>query len=180
MMKVGFIGLGKLGLPCAEAIAQKGHDVTGYDVVERTSDYVKVRSSIKECVWDRDIVFIAVPTPHNRDYDGSYPTSHLDPKDFEYDIVKQCVQDTDRHLNNRQLLVLISTVLPGTVRNHIVPLIQNSRFVYNPYLIAMGSVAWDMVNPEMVMIGTEDGSLTGDAKELVDFYKTIMEFKPRY
>ncbi len=180
MMKVGFIGLGKLGLPCAEAIAQKGHDVTGYDVVERTSDYVKVRSSIKECVWDRDIVFIAVPTPHNRDYDGSYPTSHLDPKDFEYDIVKQCVQDTDRHLNNRQLLVLISTVLPGTVRNHIVPLIQNSRFVYNPYLIAMGSVAWDMVNPEMVMIGTEDGSLTGDAKELVDFYKTIMENNPRY
>ena len=27
---------------------------------------------------------------------------------------------------------------------------------------------WDMVNPEMVMIGTEDGSETGDAKELVD------------
>ncbi len=179
-MKVGFIGLGKLGLPCAEAIAQKGHDVTGYDVVERTSEYVKVRSTIKECVSDRDIVFIAVPTPHNKDYDGSYPTSHLDPKDFEYDIVKQCVRDTDQHLNKRQLLVLISTVLPGTVRNHIVPLIQNSRFVYNPYLIAMGSVAWDMVNPEMVMIGTEDGSLTGNAKELVDFYKTIMENDPRY
>jgi UDPglucose 6-dehydrogenase len=44
----------------------------------------------------------------------------------------------------------------------------------------MGSVGWDMVNPEMVMIGTEDGSETGDAKELVDFYKTIMENKPRY
>jgi UDPglucose 6-dehydrogenase len=44
----------------------------------------------------------------------------------------------------------------------------------------MGSVAWDMVNPEMVMIGTEDGSATGDAKQLVDFYKTIMENNPRY
>ena len=32
----------------------------------------------------------------------------------------------------------------------------------------MGSVAWDMINPEMVMIGTEDGTETGDAKELVD------------
>ena len=31
-MKVGFIGIGKLGLPCAEAIAQKGHEVEGYDV----------------------------------------------------------------------------------------------------------------------------------------------------
>ena len=49
----------------------------------------------------------------------------------------------------------------------------NTRFVYNPYLIAMGTM-WDMVNPEMVMIGTEDGSETGDAKQLVD-YKTIRE-----
>jgi UDPglucose 6-dehydrogenase len=37
-----------------------------------------------------------------------------------------------------------------------------------------------MVNPEMVMIGTEDGSETGDALELVDFYKTIMQNEPRY
>jgi UDPglucose 6-dehydrogenase len=32
----------------------------------------------------------------------------------------------------------------------------------------------------MVMIGTSDGSETGDAKELVDFYKTIMQNEPRY
>ena len=44
----------------------------------------------------------------------------------------------------------------------------------------MGTVKWDMVNPEMVMIGTEDGSETGDAKQLVDFYKTIMQNEPRY
>ena len=44
----------------------------------------------------------------------------------------------------------------------------------------MGTVKWDMVNPEMVMIGTEDGSETGDALELVDFYKTIMQNEPRY
>jgi UDPglucose 6-dehydrogenase len=37
-----------------------------------------------------------------------------------------------------------------------------------------------MVNPEMVMIGTEDGTETGDAKQLVDFYKTVMENNPRY
>jgi UDPglucose 6-dehydrogenase len=44
----------------------------------------------------------------------------------------------------------------------------------------MGTVAWDMVNPEMIMIGTEDGTETGDAKQLVDFYKSIMENDPRY
>ena len=83
-------------------------------------------------------------------------------------------------MNDNQLLVLISTVLPGTTRKEFAHLVTNTRFVYNPYLIAMGSVAWDMVNPEMVMIGTEDGSATGDAIELVRFYHTVMENDPRY
>ena len=179
-MKIGFIGVGKLGMPCAEAIAQKGHDVCGYDVAPVSNETVDIRSSIEETVKDRDIVFIAVPTPHDPDYDGRAPTAHLEPKDFSYHIVNEVIDEANRHMNKNQLLVLISTVLPGTVRREFVDRITNPRFVYNPYLIAMGSVAWDMVNPEMVMIGTEDGSETGDAKQLVDFYKTVMENDPRY
>lgn len=179
-MKIGFIGVGKLGMPCAEAIAKKGHNVKGYDVASRTSDYVNVVPSIQECVEDRDIVFIAVPTPHDPAYDGREPSAHLSPKDFNYDIVKECLIEANRCMTKNQLLVLISTVLPGTTRREFIPLINNTRFVYNPYLIAMGSVAWDMVNPEMVMIGTEDGFENGDAKQLVDFYKTVMENNPRY
>lgn len=180
-MKIGFIGLGKLGLPCAEEIAKKGHDVAGYDIklVEPTM-LVKICKTIKDTVENRDIVFIAVPTPHDPNYDGRAPTAHLEPKDFNYDIVKQCLKEANKHMNKDQLLVLISTVLPGTTRREFVKLITNTRFVYNPYLIAMGSVAWDMVNPEMVMIGTEDGSETGDAHQLIKFYKTIMENSPRY
>jgi UDPglucose 6-dehydrogenase len=52
--------------------------------------------------------------------------------------------------------------------------------LYNPYLIAMGSVKWDMVNPEMVMIGTEDGNPNALAGELIDLYKTMMVNDPRY
>jgi len=179
-MKVGFIGIGKLGLPCAEAIAQKGHEVEGYDVAKVTSDNITVVDTVKDVVANKEIVFVAVPTPHDPAYDGRAPTAHLDPKDFSYDIVKKVLTQANEHMNKDQLLVLISTVLPGTVRSQLVELTNNSRFIYNPYLIAMGSVAWDMVNPEMVMIGTEDGNETGDAKELVDFYKTIMENNPRY
>ena len=179
-MRIGFIGLGKLGMPCAEAIADKGHDVTGFDVTHVSSDKINVVSSIRDCIKDTDIVFIAVPTPHNKQYDGREPTAHLPPKDFNYDIVKDCLIKANEHMHSKQLLVLISTVLPGTTRREFAPLVTNTRFVYNPYLIAMGSVSWDMVNPEMVMIGTEDGSLTGDAKKLVDFYKTIMQNDPRY
>lgn len=180
MTKVGFIGCGKLGMPCAEAIAQKGHDVSGYDVVKRTSKHVTMFPNIQGCVQDRDIVFVAVPTPHEQLYDGRVPSAHLEPVDFRYDIVKEVLAEANKHMHPHQLLVLISTVLPGTVRREFIPLVTEPRFVYNPYLIAMGSVAWDMVNPEMVMIGTEDGSETGDAKELVDFYKTIMQNDPKY
>lgn len=179
-MNIGFIGVGKLGMPCAEEIAKKGHNVNGYDIEERTSDYVVLSKSIKDCVQNADIVFVAVPTPHDKAYDGSEPTSHLDPKDFNYNIVKSCLSEANRWMNDQQLLVLISTVLPGTTRREFIKLVTNTRFVYNPYLIAMGSVGWDMVNPEMVMIGTEDGSETGDAKQLIDFYKTVMENNPRY
>lgn len=179
-MNVGFIGVGKLGMPCAETMSAKGHDVTGYDVVKRSSTKVRMYPSIKGAVQGRDIVFIAVPTPHDSEYDGRSPTAHLEPKDFDYSIVKEVLTEANRHMTKDQLLVLISTVLPGTTRREFIDLVPNTRFVYNPYLIAMGSVAWDMVNPEMVMMGTEDGSETGDAKQLVDFYKTIMENNPRY
>jgi UDPglucose 6-dehydrogenase len=179
-MNIAWIGLGKLGLPCAEVIAQKGHNVTGYDISNKKSSKVSMLPTIERAVQSADIVFIAVPTPHDPVYDGSTPTSHLLPKDFDYSIVKDVLKEANKHMTTNQMLVLVSTVLPGTVRREFIDLVSNTQFVYNPYLIAMGTVAWDMVNPEMVMIGTADGNETGDATQLVDFYKTIMENNPRY
>jgi len=178
-MKIGFIGIGKLGMPCAEKIAQKGHFVKGYDIQQMQSDIIKITDSISSCVAGVDIVFIAVPTPHDPAYDGRFPTSYLEPKDFSYTIVKEVLKEANEFMNKNQLLVLISTVLPGTVRREFIPLITNTKFIYNPYLIAMGSVEWDMVNPEMIIIGTEDGSDTGDSAQLIKFYNDIMENNPR-
>ena len=179
MASVGFIGVGKLGQACAEMVAEV-HYVVGYDVNPVEPENFAMVDTIADAVKDKDIVFIAVPTPHDPQYDGKAPTSHLPNKDFDYSLVKQVLSEVNAVATKEQLVVLISTVLPGTTRREFIDLIPNARFVYNPYLIAMGTVKWDMVNPEMVMIGTEDGSETGDAKELVDFYKTIMQNTPRY
>jgi len=179
MASIGFIGVGKLGQACAEMVAEV-HDVVGYDIAPREPENFKMVPTLAEAVRGRDIVFIAVETPHDPQYDGKAPTSHLPNKDFDYTVVKNVLREVNAVATPSQLVVLISTVLPGTVRSQLQPLLTNARFVYNPYLIAMGTVKWDMVNPEMVMIGTEDGSETGDAKELVDFYKTIMQNSPRY
>lgn len=178
-MKVAMIGLGKLGLPCAEVMAEH-YDVCGYDVttVDPTIT-VAIKNSIAEAVAGRDLIFVAVPTPHDPAYGGSSPIADMPPKDFDYSIVQNVLREINPHVTKKQLVVLISTVLPGTVREHLEPLITNARFIYNPYLIAMGSVKWDMVNPECLIIGTEDGTRTGDAGLLIDFYRPIMKNNPQ-
>ena len=181
--KIGFIGLGKLGMPCAEAMAKKGFNVAGYDIVHKTSDHIEIRDSIKSVVEDSDIVFVATPTPHEDGYDGKAPTSHLPVKDFNYTAVKQVLSACDKHMKPEQTLVLISTVLPGTTRREFAPLVTNTSLMYNPYLIAMGTVADDMVNPEMIMIGSKTGMKDSDCKNraelLESFYNQVCENMPR-
>lgn len=181
--KIGFIGLGKLGLPCAEVISKKGFDVTGYDIDRVASHNIMLKETVKDLVSDRDIVFVAVPTPHEDGYDGREPTSELPVKDFNYDTVKRVIAKCDEHMTREQTLVLISTVLPGTIRRELAPLMNNTGIVYNPYLIAMGTVANDMTNPEMIMIGTEwglKGELCKQRSELLEsFYNTVCDNYPR-
>ena len=177
-MKVAMIGCGKLGLPCAEVMSQH-YDVAGYDVVKDPTAKIPLLDTIKDAVEHRDLIFVAVPTPHDPVYGGSKPISNLPSKDFDYSIVQQVLTEINKHVNKTQLVVLISTVLPGTVRVQLEPCITNARFIYNPYLIAMGSVKWDMVNPECLIIGTADGSHTGDAQVLIDFYRPVMENTPQ-
>ena len=179
--KIGFIGLGKLGMPCAEAIADKGFDVAGYDIAHKTSNKITIKDSIKEIVHDRDIVFVATPTPHEDGYDGRTPTSHLPVKDFNYTAVKQVLSACNEHMTKDQTLVLISTVLPGTCRREFSPIITNTCLLYNPYLIAMGTVADDMINPEMIMIGTKNGTpeTSWKAQHLEAFYNQVCDNFPR-
>jgi UDPglucose 6-dehydrogenase len=170
-MKVGFIGLGKLGLPCAEVIATK-HNVTGFDILDVDTRSFPVVQNIKEAVVDKEIVFVAVQTPHHPAYDGSNPTSTYQPRDFNYTQVKQVLKEVNEYATKEQLIVLISTVLPGTTRKELAPLVTNATLIYNPYLIAMGSVKWDMVNPEMIIIGKEH--VDTDVGKLIVLYKLLM------
>jgi UDPglucose 6-dehydrogenase len=181
--KIGFIGLGKLGMPCAEAIARKGFDVAGYDVAHKSSQVIDIREDIEDLCRDRDIVFVATPTPHEDGYDGREPTSHLPVKDFNYDSLKKVLTKCNKNMGPVQTLVLISTVLPGTCRRELQPLITNTKLLYNPYLIAMGTVTDDMINPEMIMIGSKNGMAGTNCKirsELLEsFYNQVCDNYPR-
>ena len=180
-MQIGFIGLGKLGRPCAEAMAERGISVCGYDInMSCRSSSIDIKSTLKETVEKKDIVFVAVSTPHHPDYDGRSPISHLSPMDFDYTALKSVVSECNQYMNNDQLLVVISTVLPGTIRRDIAPLAKNTNLIYNPYLIAMGSVKQDFLDPEMIMIGTEQGEINWQASMLQNLYHDLLNKSVRF
>jgi len=180
-MQIGFIGLGKLGKPCAEAMAERGIKVFGYDNnMSCISKLVDIKATLAEAVNGQDIVFVAVPTPHEAGYDGRAPISHLEPRDFDYSILRSVVKECNSLMNERQLLVIISTVLPGTIRRDIAPLATNTTLIYNPYLIAMGTVKQDFLDPEMIMIGTERGQLDRQAAMLQNLYHDLLNKSVRF
>jgi UDPglucose 6-dehydrogenase len=193
--KVGFVGLGKLGLPTALAIESRGHEVMGYDInphverylIERQIPYreagasdllanTKLRfASVEEIVRECELIFLPVQTPHHPDYEGitRLPDSRVD---FEYgylvEAVKQVAAQAESQAEHVQVVVN-STVLPGTVEREIKPLLGTyAHLVYNPAFIAMGTTINDFLHPEFVLIGVDPDNEEG-AKQLSSFYSTL-------
>jgi len=193
-MNIGFLGLGKLGLPCALAIEKFGrHSVVGYDPSEKVKEIIKDKKipyreegaqelldnsnikilPIKDVAGRSDIIFIAVQTPHAEKYEGitRLPDER---KDFDYSYLKESVIQLSEELNKikrHKIVVIISTVLPGTIEREIRPFMSPYiDLCYNPFFIAMGTTIPDFMNPEFVLLGTDSFA----AKETVKlFYKTL-------
>jgi len=174
-LNVGIIGLGKLGKPVFEFFSEEFHRLDnyknskfyGFDIVKenRESDHYIFCNSIEELFRKNlNIIFIAVPTPHNLDYDGSKPTSSLTPKNFDISIVKNVLNEITKYKKENQTIVLISTVLPGTTRESFGEIIPD--LIYNPYFIAMGTVKEDMRNPEMIVIGINNKTNSENTEKL--------------
>ena len=192
-MKIGFLGLGKLGLSCALAIESKGHDVVGYDSNPIVQEYIRnkkipykeervnqalINSNIKlvtlsELVKFSEIIFVGVQTPHHEKYEGVTELPQ-DRVDFDYTFLKNASLELSEEIKKQNLektVIIISTVLPGTIEREIKPLLNNKvKLCYNPFFIAMGTTMHDYLNPEFVLFGVED---LDAAKKAEEFYKTI-------
>jgi len=185
--KVGWIGLGKLGGPCAAALAHHGsHKVWGYDVRGTdAADYdfaglppVELTETIDDVVRNTGgVIYVAVQTPHSSTYGGEVPVP-AEPREFEYaylvNAVRAVVQAADRQRKD-VTLVVVSTVLPGTFDRLLRPLVGPSEYVmavYHPFFIAMGTVVQDFIRPEMTLFGADDPTDVDDVREL---YRPIHE-----
>lgn len=198
-MKIGFVGTGKLGLPVALVYASKGHTLVCYDPMYSSTtnpmdhlvaeerdpsnegslhNWLKDKeidlrfASLHKVVSESDLVFVAVQTPHNPKYEGTnrLPDERVD---FDYSYLRQAMTDISHVCKRPTPVIIISTVLPGTIRREILPLLsENVKLCYNPYFIAMGTVASDCLSPEFILLGQHDK----DAEALVtSFYKTICD-----
>jgi UDPglucose 6-dehydrogenase len=151
--------------------------VRGYDINPNIqSDHIWIADSTSAACQDADIVFVAVPTPHAPEYGGETPSSHLPVRDFDYSHLRTALADVKSATHPSTLIVNISTVLPGTLRPMITALGIQDRFCYNPYLIAMGTVANDFVHPDIMMLGFDEWPTDEHQRQsdlLIDFYSSI-------
>jgi UDP-N-acetyl-D-glucosamine dehydrogenase len=134
-MKIGVIGLGYVGLPLAVGFAKAGHSAIGIDTDPRKIDAIAERRSYIEDVPNADLeeigerlratsryadlascdaVVIAVPTPLTRN------------REPDLGPLVSSGTELSRVLQQGQLVVLESTTYPGTTRERLVPLLEES------------------------------------------------------
>lgn len=189
-MKVGVIGLGKLGLPLVAHYAMCGHEVYGYDkdknllhklqLDDIESNEPDLRSSLiqhrariqyvsdlSRVIEECDVISIIVPTPS---IEGVF-SSH---------IIEEILNETSAFLRNSKkfkLINIVSTVMPGTSVNSFIPILENGSgkkvgedlgLCYSPEFIALGSVIKDLTKPDMLLIGANDKRTADNMRDFCD------------
>ena len=198
MNTYSIIGLGKLGASMAAAIAKRGFQVIGVDVnrqavdrlnsghapVEETAleetvaaNHERLRATLshREAILGSDVSFVIVPTPSD------------DQGAFSLQYVAWAFREIGRALAQKEsyhLVVLTSTVLPGSTRYGLLPILERESgkiasrdfgLCYSPEFIALGSVIRDFLNPDFTLVGELD-QRSGDILE--SCYSQIMENEP--
>lgn len=184
------VGLGYVGLPLAVAAAKSGYKVTGIDLDEiKVSEINKGISQIEDInnveltnlvksgkikaesnyasIADAEIVAICVPTPllENKLPDLSY--------------LESVAISIKGKLTEKSLLILESTVAPGTTREFLAPLLEfdfnkpekNFKLAFSPERIDPMNLNWTIKNTPKIVAG-----LTSESKNLaVQFYSRFID-----
>ena len=187
-MRVGVIGLGYVGLPLAVAFAEAGVDVVGVERDEhKLAALIAGRSYIEDlddatvttagrrlaatddyaALVDVDAVLICVPTPL---------TARREP---DLEPLIECVNAVAAVLRPGQLVVVESTTYPGTTRERVVPLLEQSglragsdfHVAFSPERIDPGRTDYTLRNTPKVI-----GGLTAECAERAEaLYRLVCD-----
>lgn len=182
-MRINIIGLGYVGLPLAILADSKGYEVTGIDINENLIKNLKegkahinfgdnknllLNSNIRfttkyESIQDSDITLISVSTP---------VTKENEPDLFNLISVINMIKE---RISNDHLIIIESTVYPGTCEDIIKPLLdktgENYLLAYCPERIRPGDKTWDIKNIPRIIGGINYIS----TKKAMNFYNSIIE-----
>lgn len=189
MKNVSIIGQGYVGLPLALAAAQSGYKVTGIDVnpdkiqalasgnsfVEDASK-ILLRELLKsgnyyptiyfDSIASADIIVICVPTPLN------------EKKQPDLSYILTALSEILKYINKDSLVILESTVAPGTTRNLIgnsiasnLNLTEDQLLVaFSPERIDPLNKTWTVENTPKVIAGLNQQSV----EKAYEFYATFI------
>ncbi|MDO8529797.1 MAG: hypothetical protein Q7S10_00075 [bacterium] len=143
-VKIGIMGLGMVGGALKRYFDKMGHQVFFYDKGKSEGSVGDVNNA--------DVIFICVPTPFN---EGS---------GFDLSYVKEACQN----ISSNKILVIKSTVLPGTTEKLQEEYPQH-KFLFNPEFLTELTADQDMEYPDRQLIGYTQKSFTiaGDIMQLL-------------
>lgn len=184
-MKICVVGTGYVGLVTSACFSDLGNNVIGVDIDEskvkvlnngeipiyepglkeivdrNLGKRLTFTTDLKKGVEESEFIFIAVGTPP-------------DPKTGEADLtaVKAVAQGVGRHLNGTKIVVDKSTVpvgmgdLVASIIEEIAGTKYRVHVVSNPEFLKEGSAIHDFLNPDRVLIGTDDSEAGERVREL--------------
>lgn len=177
-MKISVLGLGYIGLPTSLLLADAGYDIIGVDVdaeiVNTLSNdnlpfeepglndlFKRARNKFKVStdVESSDVYIIAVPTPLDEEI-----------KIANISYVKDASKSIAKVINPGQLVILESTVPPGTSENIVLPILKNScpsgfYYAHCPERAIPGKTINEMVSNDRIIGAINEESYT-KAKEI--------------
>jgi UDPglucose 6-dehydrogenase len=188
--KLAVIGCGKLGAPLVACLAKAGHLVVGIDInenliqnlksrkilwqepnlvnyLETYKDLINFTSNFDENLQEVTTTFIIVPTPS--DSNGVYSI------DFVLSAVKNLCEKINETIFESHTIVIVSTVMPGDTEGRITDAVklaagenfERFKICYSPEFIALGSVIYNIENPDMILIGQSDETVGSKLEKIL-------------
>src|SRR5919204_1826086 len=185
-MRIGIVGVGYVGLPLAVAFAEAGCDVVGVDVdagrvaalrggrshIEDIED-ARLRSVLERCLFttrftalrEAEAILVCVPTPLTRN------------REPDLSPLLGAANSLASVIRRDHVVVLESTTFPGTTREHLVPLLEESglragedfALAFSPERVDPGRTDYTIANTPKVV-----GGLTSRCTErAVEVYERV-------
>jgi UDP-N-acetyl-D-glucosamine dehydrogenase len=156
--KVGIVGLGYIGLPLGLAFAEAGHEVVGLDVDSRKVEAINSGESYIEDVPSERLSAVSGRLSATQSYQDlaschavivCVPTPLTSSREPDLTHLIDSATALSAVLQPEQLIVLESTTYPGTTRERIRPILEESG-------LAAGKDFWLAFSPERIDPGRTD------------------------